>query len=71
MLASVFRPSLQAYADLVTVGQYLIVEDTRLDRTLYRQTKPGPMSAVKKFLAKPERSSMYTADRSKEVGLSM
>jgi cephalosporin hydroxylase len=45
---------LRAYADLVTPGCYLIVEDTAADQ-LSERFGPGPHAAVEEFLASDER----------------
>ncbi len=53
---------LEAYADLVTEGNYLIVEDTNINswRGYY---KPGPLEAVREFLS---RDDSFVIDRSRE-----
>jgi cephalosporin hydroxylase len=55
---------LNAYADLVSIGQYLIVEDTNLNgHPVYKEYGPGPWEALQRF----ERSdSRFKADRSRE-----
>ena len=55
---------LEAYAPLVHIGGYLVVEDTVLNaHPLYSDEGPGPMEAVEAFLHKDSR---FEADRTKE-----
>lgn len=55
---------LRAYAPLVPVGGYLIVEDTIVNgHPLRAEFGPGPMEAVEQFL---EENPDWTIDRSKE-----
>lgn len=52
---------LTAYADIVTPGSYLIVEDTHVGR-VERDHAPGPMEALDAFLPDPR----FEVDRSRE-----
>jgi cephalosporin hydroxylase len=55
---------LNAYADLVSVGQYLIAEDTNINgHPVYKKHGPGPWEALQRFKRNDRR---FKSDRSRE-----
>ena len=53
---------LEAYAPLVPVGSYLIVEDSNIGR-IRKDLMPGPLEAIETFLA---RTDEFEVDRDRE-----
>lgn len=56
---------LLVYSELVTLGSFLIVQDTKLDRI---ERKPGPLAAVRQFLNGPGKGR-FVIDRGWEYFL--
>jgi len=47
---------LRAYADLVGVGDFVVVQDGVIDELrIFRDSRPGPLGAIRRFLAKDDR----------------
>lgn len=47
---------LRAYADLVGVGDYVVVQDGVIDELrIFRDSRPGPLGAIRRFLAEDNR----------------
>ena len=68
---------LEVYAEMVSVGQYLVVEDTRLDRWMYTAYDVktgrggGPAKAIEEFMGPGSRGrEMFQRDRKVELGYS-
>ena len=54
---------LQLYSPLTPPGGYIIVNDTHLDHSLVLEGQPGPLAAVKEFVA---GNPAFTIDRDRE-----
>ncbi len=55
---------MRVYADVVTPGSYMIVEDTNVNgHPIFPEFGPGPMEALEAFLA---QRTDFTVDRSRE-----
>ena len=54
---------LEAYHDLVTPGQYLVVQDTKLDRL---RGRPSAMAAVRWFMTTAPGAARFRTDRTRE-----
>lgn len=58
------QKELNIYSNFVTVGSYLIVEDTNINgHPVYLKHGPGPMEALVEFLQNDQR---YTIDKTRE-----
>lgn len=56
---------LHAYAELVGVGDYMVVQDGVIDELrIFRDSRPGPLGAIRKFLATNDR---FEIDRDKST----
>ena len=57
------RRELAAYHALVTPGQYLVVQDTKLDRL---RGRPSAKAAVRAFMSGAPGTTRFVTDRSRE-----
>ena len=57
---------LRKYHSLVTVGSYLVVEDTILNHGITSGVNPGPYEAIEQFM---KENDDFQIDRSKEAFL--
>lgn len=56
---------LRAYADLVGVGDYVVVQDGVIDELrIFRDSRPGPLGAIRRFLASDDR---FEVDRERST----
>ncbi len=47
---------LRAFADLVGLGDYVVVQDGVIDELrIFRDSRPGPLGAIRRFLAQDDR----------------
>lgn len=58
---------IMVYKDLVTAGQYMIIEDTNLNGyPVFEDFGPGPMEAINHFLKNLKLGEDFTIDKSRE-----